>query len=382
MEGLDFQRRLIEQIGDRVSKIREDRQMTQKETIQGNKVGEGGYSASIVSNIEKKKMIIKKEKKNGKVYKRLTNLWTDAILSEIAENLNVTFEEIIFGDEKNIESNVKWMFDEVVYNFGTNLYPVSTVDKNFYTMKYPDFENVTDDFWDFFMFDAELSNRYEGYCFDELTGLLAPFFENRFKEDLSTYKKKMNLKKKADTKAVYRRKIADAEYLEPLNRMYRQNNFHKEAFLERNQGFSERFEEIVDWVWTNEKSKFTETFKVEFVDKAKEEFSMLQINDKIIEWINKKFPEIIRQLHIEYLENEILSIGYQIADLYALRNDVWLQKIGTSNSELSKIKKESWSTYEDQIADLTEIQEKHWNIKIMRSEIPALNADLKFADLT
>jgi len=382
MEGFDFQRRLIKQIGDRVSKVREDRQMTQKETIQGSKVGEGGYSASIVSNIEKKKMIIKKEKKNGKVYKRLTNLWTDAILSEIAKNLNVTFEEIIFGDEKNIECNVKWIFDKVVYNFGTNLYPVSIVDKNFYTMKYPDFENVTDDFLDFFMFDAELSNRYEGYCFDELTGLLDPFFENNFKEDVSIYNKKMNLKKKSDTKAVFRRKIADAEYLEPLNRMHRENNFHEEAFSDRNREFSRRFTDIVKWVWENEKSRFIKSFEVEFVDKAKEEFSMLQINDKIVEWIENKFPEIIRQLHKEYFENEILSIGYQIADLCALRNDAWLQKCGISSSELSEIKKEMGINYEDKIDELTELQKQYWNLSIFRADVLRMNEDLKFADLT
>lgn len=382
MNDFDFQKCLIDQIGERVFQIRSNCNLTQKEAIQGDKSGEGGYGPSVVSCIENKKIVTIKENRNGKNYYRIKNCWTYSILSDIASNLNVSFEEIIFGDEHDIEKNVRLIFDKVASNFGTNLYPMSVSDKNFYTMKYPAFEKVTDELWKFLMFDAELSNRYEGYCLDELAGLLDPFFEKSFEEDILEYKKRENLKKIQSTKAPYRRRIADTEFLEIRNRDHRQKNFCKDEFVDRNRKFAKRFVDVLDWVWVNEKSKFVEPFKSEFINKAKEEFSMLKINEKIVSWINVHFFEIIKELKKEYSKNEVLNIGYQISDLSSKRNIIWLERKFSENLRIKEIQKEIGINYENKINELTEIQAEHWNLKMKRREIPTFYDDLPFFDLT
>ena len=379
MAELDFRKRLINQIGDRISKERDNLKLTPKQTIQGDKIGEGGYGPGYIKDIEAKR-IYKEERKRGRVYRSLRGCWRSGVLCTIGENLNIPFDKIIFGDRKNIEKNVRWIFNKVAYNFGENLYPESISDKNFYIVKYPNFENTTQEFWDFLMFDAELCNRYEGYRFDELLGLLDPFFENTFEEDVSFYQKKMNLKKTPEKKEVYKRQIDILGCLERRKRVHRQNNFHEHAFSERNIGFSERFTVVLNWVWKKESERFIESFKKEFVNDAINKFGMANLNKKIESWISKQFFEIVEKLKSEYSKQEVLGIGYQISDLYSQREDIWLEQNFTPNSEVSKIKKEIGINYEDQIADLTEFQERYLKIEEMCTEVPSTK--LRSADLT
>lgn len=257
-------------------------------------------------------------------------------------------------------------------------------------MKYPEFEIITQKVWNLLMFDAELSSRYQGYCFDKLAGLLFPFFDNFFEEDIAAYQKRINQKKVTNSKAPFKDSKAYLEHLKFRNMKHREDNFCEEAFLNRNQEFDERFNKVVKWIWDSEKDRFIDSFKKYFIVHANQNFHIFKIDNEIEKWVNgimefdeddeyiEQFSDIIVILQDEYSNNDFLSIGYQIADLCTLKNDLWHKvnlAVGNmaaskepSNSELLEINKEKWINYGDQIANLTEEQEKYLDLNVIRAD--------------
>lgn len=408
IKEIDFLKQLKDQIAERVKKKREVTSCfyiegkwqtwwaleEKKELVNKDTKKRRCYQKDVCddrsqySAIEQGKIKKRKNEKQGEE-PRDRNFMSRYVAEDISKNLGINIHELVYGDEDTIRSNVKWIFYEVASNMDTRLY---TFNNDEFKAKYPNITRTSEKLRSFLMFDAELSKMNGNSNFmkskldlDQLQGFNT---EKEIREERKKLEKELN------------RTIGEKrqEYIKiQLNYLDSQENTiinKKDLFTSKylryndlNKQFEERLSELVDWVWRNEGKSFIKSFVDKFVMATNKEgefyFNLLNINRNIEEWINTELFEVIEELQVYYSNDEVYHLGYEIAEILELRNDIWLSmilNIGKSNmipKTRAKFKSQIMTDYEDFIDKLVDRQRESLSLNSNSRSFFSLEEGLK-----